>query len=578
MRSDIMNELSVHAVLDHTRFFSEQTPHRLAGTATERRAAEYIKAQFEAAGIPMVLHEIDAYVSFPGKARIEVLGPDARTIEANTFAQAAATPLEGIEAELVHVGPGGLSDYEGKDVRGKISLAELSYAPPRPEKVRIAGLMGVAGQIMMNWGLPEHNSMPMGTCKPIWGNPTTTNFDQLPKIPVIGIKLADGQWLAEKAKAGPVRVRMFSEAENRWAKILQPTARLQACGPEADKFVIVGGHYDAWGPGATDNGTGNSEVIEIARVLARHKKELRRSVVFTFWAAHETGIMEGSSWYVDRFWDDLDANALLYLNVDSTGMLGASKFQGTASYEVADFHRALTKDVLGLDEVGWSPLARTGDQSFFGIGVPSIYASHKHPPELQKQWRGATLGWWYHSQFDTMDVIDPVHLADSLKMHAAYTYELATRKVLPFNPRAIADVIVDRLRVLLALRVDVGLETLSAAATKLKQGTERLNAEAARIARDGTDREAECINAVLLQLSRILTSVTGTVGGRWTQDSYGLTALKTALPGLYGVEKLANLDPVCHEFKLLWTETVRERNRAMDGISQANRAIEAFLP
>ena len=46
---------------------------------------------------------------------------------------------EGISGELVYVGAGALADFEGKDVRGKIVLTELSYSPARHEKQRIAG-------------------------------------------------------------------------------------------------------------------------------------------------------------------------------------------------------------------------------------------------------------------------------------------------------------------------------------------------------------------------------------------------------------------------------------------------------
>jgi hypothetical protein len=35
----------------------------------ERKAAEYIKAQFDAAGIPMTLHEVDGYLSFPNPSK-----------------------------------------------------------------------------------------------------------------------------------------------------------------------------------------------------------------------------------------------------------------------------------------------------------------------------------------------------------------------------------------------------------------------------------------------------------------------------------------------------------------------------
>ncbi|MHC9237774.1 M28 family peptidase [Pseudooceanicola sp. 502str34] len=580
LRDEILAALSTERVLRDARYFAEECPHRLSGTEMERKAAAYIKSQFDEVGIPMELHELDGYVSFPGKARIEVLdaqGAVLRTIEANTFAQSVQTPPEGLEAELVHVGPGGYDDYEGVEAAGKITLSELSYAPPRPEKVRIATELGSIGQIMMNWGLPEHETLPMGTCKPMWGNPTQKNFADLPQIPAVGIRLQDGLWLAEACRKGPVTIRLHSEVENRWGKIIQPMAWLEGS-EEPEKFVIVGGHYDAWGPAASDNAAGNSEVIEIARVLAQHKGKLKRSVLFAFWAAHESGIMEGSSWFVDKFWDKLDRGGILYLNVDSVAMQDATHFQATASYQVAQFHRDLCKELLGIDNVKTTPVARTGDMSFFGVGVPAMYASHKHSPEQQKAWRGATLGWWYHSTLDTMERVDPALLKDSLMMHAAYTYELINRPTLPFEIADFTAQVKDRAEALAAFG-DMGLEIggLVTLATTLNEKAGQLKQRGAEIADEGSPEACIAFNDLVLKLSRQLTSVASTVSGRWDQDTYGLTALKTALPGLYGIEKLAKLDPEEAAYKLQWTELLRQRNRACDGLREATATLDAFL-
>ena len=88
------------------------------------------------------------------------------------WATASRTPTGGISGELVYVASGGFADYHGKDVTGMITLSELSYAPGRHEKQRIAGLMGSTAQIMMNWGHPESDVVPFGSVKPAWGNPT----------------------------------------------------------------------------------------------------------------------------------------------------------------------------------------------------------------------------------------------------------------------------------------------------------------------------------------------------------------------------------------------------------------------
>jgi hypothetical protein len=340
----------------------------------------------------------------------------------------------------------------------------------------------------------------------------------------------------------------------------------------------VGGHYDAWGPGATDNAAGNSEVVEIARKLAAYKGKLRRSVLFAFWGAHESGIMEGSSWFVDKFWDKIDKGGVLYLNVDSVAMLESVKFQATTSYQVVQFHKDLCKEILGIDNAGTSPIARTGDQSFFGIGMPAIYASHKHSPEQQKKWRGATLGWWYHSVYDTVDKLDRALLADSLKMHMAYTYELANRRTLPFDMSALSSVIKDRLVALAGLG-DLGLELESAVAlaTEVDSNAIRLREVGREIEKTGTEEALVLFNDTILKLCRELTPIASTVSGRWDQDTYGLTALATALPGLWTVEKLAKLDPNDEAYKLQWTETLRQRNRVMDGLRNASATLAGYL-
>ena len=78
---------------------------------------------------------------------------------------------DGRDFEIVYVADGSISAYEEKDVRGKMVLVEVSYAPPVPEKAYIAAQMGAAGIMCMNWGNDEevicHRAL-----KSVWGNPT----------------------------------------------------------------------------------------------------------------------------------------------------------------------------------------------------------------------------------------------------------------------------------------------------------------------------------------------------------------------------------------------------------------------
>ncbi|MBO0740995.1 MAG: M28 family peptidase, partial [Hyphomicrobiaceae bacterium] len=144
-------------------------------------------------------------------------------------------------------------------------------------------------------GSRENTSLPLGSVRPAWGNPTPATIKtEMPVIPCIGISRIDGGYLLDQLANGPVRVRLNTQVENGWRE-LKMTIEL----PAAQDFVLIGGHQDGWyGEGAPDNAAGNACMLELARAFARHRDELVRGLVFSFWTAHETGTMVGSSWWV----------------------------------------------------------------------------------------------------------------------------------------------------------------------------------------------------------------------------------------------------------------------------------------
>src|SRR5262249_57352634 len=117
-------------------------PSRLAGSPNAARMAEYSAAQLQAAGVAARIENIPGLVSFPREAELVVVSPEQKMLAANTFGHSPQTLPEGVCGDLVYVGSGHFSDYEEKDVAGKITLSELSYSHGRHEKQRIAALMG----------------------------------------------------------------------------------------------------------------------------------------------------------------------------------------------------------------------------------------------------------------------------------------------------------------------------------------------------------------------------------------------------------------------------------------------------
>jgi N-acetylated-alpha-linked acidic dipeptidase len=85
-----------------------------------------------------------------------------------------------------------------------------------------------------------------------------------------------------------------------------------------DEIVIIGGHRDAWGPGAADNVSGTVSVLEAARAISEQVKagkRPKRTIVFATWDAEEWGLI-GSTEFVEEDSLRLTRSAVAYLNQD----------------------------------------------------------------------------------------------------------------------------------------------------------------------------------------------------------------------------------------------------------------------
>ncbi len=570
----ILDEASVDLAWKHLEWMSREVPERISGWPAAKRQADYLTSELQTYGFAARQDEFPGLVSYPLPGALTLLEPENRSIEAMTFAHSTSTPEGGLDGELIYVGAGGVADYAGVDVRGKIVLAELSYAPPRPEKTRIATVNGAIGLILINWGDDDNPSIPMGTVKSVWGNPTVDNLDQMPNLPAIGIARDEGIRVRELTQSGVVRARIVAKAERVWRELHQPFGILDAGGRHV---ILIGDHMDSWGGGATDNASGNAVTLEVARVLAQRRDELRRDVWVAFWQAHENGIMEGSTWFVDHYWDEITRRLAGYINVDSPGMKYAEQYSATLSPELWTFHRDAMNAALGYSTEPHR-LAKTGDQSFFGIGTPAISGRSSFPEELVTRWHGGVLGPWYQSADDTMDVADKDVLARDLRMTLAYAWELATRPILPFDFRESARLVTEALRgyqqeagdsLDLGSVIDLGGELELLASRLVEQGNDLTAHFDSSDESTALEARAEAFNANQVKLAAILNPLLTSVVGRYGQDTYGLTALRRWIPSLAQSSEVSSLKPGSGEHMLWWGKLVRERNRVADSIQSA---------
>jgi hypothetical protein len=581
----VISEVSAERIRQDVERIVRELPYRAAGSENGRRMAEYSRAALQQAGLTdAAVHELPAIVSFPQHAEFRVESPVELAIQANTLGHSLLTPEDGISGELVYVGSGAYSDYEGRDVRGKIILTELSYAPARHEKQRIAGQVGAIGAVMMNWGPPDNAAVPFGSVKPVWGNPTPDNFKtEMPTLPCIGIARTVGLRLKDMCAAGPVRVWFRTHVDNGWRPIQITVGRLPAPArsPEASDFILVGGHQDSWfGEAATDNPSGNACKMELARIFYRHRDKLRRGLMFGFWAAHETGTMAGSAWFCDRHWDELRRHCVAYLQIDQPAIVGTTEWNTASNAELKLFHTEIESRLLDCP-IRWHRAVKNGDASFFGIGIPMFQGEGAYTEAELKQTALASFGWWHHSIENRLDKIDWTAMQTHIRVYAAYLWRLCTEPVLPFRFTPVADEFIGRLDQLREAGAGIGLDAARDAAGRLRERALALDKAAEREAErfragSGSEDAALMLNGTMKKLSRILVPLQSTAIGTYGHDPYGYTPQTTVIPCLYDVPRLATM-PQGPERWMLETALVRARNRVADGLNDAAEIIEGAL-
>jgi Peptidase family M28/PDZ domain/PA domain len=108
---------------------------------------------------------------------------------------------------------------------------------------------------------------------------------------------------------------------------------------KTDEYVIVGAHYDHLGygnaeslapsqigqihPGADDNASGTSGVLELARLFAPYKGQLPRGILFMSFAGEELGLL-GSAHWTQQPTHPLD-KAVAMINMDMIGRIKGQK-------------------------------------------------------------------------------------------------------------------------------------------------------------------------------------------------------------------------------------------------------------
>jgi peptidase M28-like protein len=581
LEQSMLRAVSPSRLMEYTRGVSRWV--RMSGSEDEGKAFDYLETLLQGFGLEVRRHHHDALVSWPGPASLEIVTGSPRRVECITHAFASSTPAGGLDAEVVDAGAG---EFGRADVHGRLALVDGLATPVRARAAEDAGALGV---IFIN--PPRLHEMIVST---VWGTPTPETLGFLPKIVAVSVRESDGAALRAGARENTLRVRVQAQVDTRW----RPTPLLIADLPgreEPDRYVLFSGHVDSWHYGAMDNGSANAVMVEMARIMSRRRRRLRRGIRFAFWSGHSHGRYSGSTWYADTHWNDLYRHAVLHLNVDSAGAVGASVVsEAETMAETWGIAARCIKDACGQD-LERRRISRMGDQSFWGIGLPSMFVDlSAQPPDasaaasaLASLSGGARttggLGWWWHTPEDTLDKIDRSNLRRDAHVYALALWRWCTAPVLPLDYGAAAAEWRDALRDLqTAAGDDFDLSAPLEAAGRLAEAAGRLNAAAERVgaslaAARGTRKQraaAQILNTALMRIGRALIPVSYTASGPFDHDR---AVPVPPVPALRPVERLHAMAAGSTEQRALHTRLLRERNRVTHALTTATEVIDDAL-
>jgi Zn-dependent M28 family amino/carboxypeptidase len=189
-----------------------------------------------------------------------------------------------------------------------------------------------------------------------------------------------------------------------------------------ERIIIVGGHYDSiafdndddekgFCPGAIDNATGASGVLELARIFSKRAPKV--TMEFILYSGEELGYL-GSKFHAEEA-KESNKDVRLMLNLD---MLGWGKREGGTTIEIETAKRfsgivetlsAAATELCTHPHVCSYPAWGSDHVSYIKKDFPAILITNLDGVEYE----------FYHSVQDTLDQVDSAPAREILKLQIA---------------------------------------------------------------------------------------------------------------------------------------------------------------
>ena len=404
---DIAYELTTNP-----EYMTSELGGRNAGSDAEHAAAEYLEGVMTEIGLADVQREAAQCDLWSMDGASLTVGEDSYQVYSYA---SAATPAEGLTAEVVYVGDGTMWDYEGIDVEGKIVLIDIDQRAnwwityPMLE----AEHQGAAAIMAANVGgfaqIADDALNAQDICAPI-------------SIPCVSIGLADSQAIQAQLEEGAVTATLTvnNRVEIDAGTTYNVTGRIK--GESSDYQIVVGAHYDMHFYGFQDDNCAVGLVLAMAKAMVDSGYTPKNDIVFCLHGAEEWGSSNTQYDWTVGAWEMINnvhpewvGKTLAFINFELpayefdtyTSTYSAPELYSMLSYYANEYALSPEPENCFEDGVlteGYQTYTYSDDFSYYAAGVPTFINGFLLQSDME-----TVFPFYvdiYHSQYDTPELYD----------------------------------------------------------------------------------------------------------------------------------------------------------------------------
>lgn len=442
---------------------------RPGGTPAAHRAAEFILEEMRCLGLQDVRGEpFPVYAWEFAGASLEVAGWDP--LPASSYPPTPGTPPGGLSGLLVDAGYGTAGDYTGIDVRGRIAFVRFDTArmPWMDTLAYEAELQGARALVF--YYLNGYAQHPSGEALNTHDGAARTT------LPILNLCRRDGARLAGRLAAeGPLPVTLHSRVRADPAGTGYNVLGVLP-GRLAERYIIVGAHYDAWFHGYWDNAIGVAAILAMARVLLERGYQPEHTLLFVATDAEEFGapdthfdwligchrLLEAHPEWQHRVSAAFNIDTLAFVAQDQLGLIAPPELvpflqEATGKVRAGTFAQA---QVWVKEQV----TAWTETLTYAYFGIPPLQ------PRFALEEARRTI---YHTQLDTAQVVQRERAVETVQLYGSLLVRLDRQPFLPYDfgqrVRSLRATVAPAPAASEQARLDASLDRLAEQAGRLEQ-------------------------------------------------------------------------------------------------------------